>query len=151
QWIPDHDALLLELTGKLNEGGVLAVQFPMNGDEPLYRIISEVAAEPRWKLGDTYFETNEALEPDAYFDILSGCASSYQIWETTYRHVLPSHQALVDWVKGTRLRPYLAALDGETAAEFEREIVKRAAAAYPVRKTGEVVLGFRRFFFTAMK
>ena len=71
------------------------------------------------------------------------------MWETVYYHALPSHQALVDWVKGTRLRPYLDALDSENAASFENEILRRTVEEYPVRNDGNVLLRFRRFFFVA--
>lgn len=95
QWVPDHRALLPHLMRcNLNEGGVLAVQMPMNGEEPLFRIIRETADNPRWGVGDAANEVNDTLSPDAYFDILSGCASALQIWETTYYHVLAGHEAL---------------------------------------------------------
>ncbi len=84
QWIPDHTLLLPRLMGKLNEGGVLAVQMPMNGDEPLFRIIDETASNPQWGLGNTCFAFNGTLTPDEYYDILSGCSSNFQIWETVY-------------------------------------------------------------------
>ena len=95
QWVPDHRALLPHLMRcNLNEGGVLAVQMPMNGEEPLFRIVRETADNPRWGVGDAANEVNGTLSPDAYFDILSGCASVLQIWETTYYHVLAGHEAL---------------------------------------------------------
>lgn len=136
---------------KLEDGGVLAVQMPMNGEEPLFRLIKEVAAEPRWGLQGVPLQPNETLTPAAYYDILSGCASAFDMWEVKYYHPLAGHKALVEWVKGTRLRPYLAFLGEERGAEFEAEITRRAEALYPVGKDGRVVLGFRRFFFTAGK
>lgn len=48
QWIPDHDTLIPRLMDSLESGGTLAVQLPMNQDEPLSVIAEEVAAEPRW-------------------------------------------------------------------------------------------------------
>lgn len=151
QWIPNHESLLPELMGKLNAGGALAVQVPMNHHEPLYKIIEEVSADPKWGLGNTCFETNAALEPDEYYDVLAGCSMNFQTWETIYCHDLPSHQALVDWVKGTRLRPYLDALTPENAILFEKELVRRAAKTYKVHKNGRVLLHFKRFFFVAIK
>lgn len=151
QWIPHHGTLIPGLMEKLNEGGVLAVQIPMNGEEPLFRIIKEVAADPRWDFSGVCFETNETLEPEEYFDILSACSSDFQIWETVYCHRMPDHEALLEWVKGTRLRPYLDALDEAEGQVFLDEILTRAKAVYPVMKNGEVVLHFRRFFFTAVK
>ncbi len=151
QWIPNHATLIPFLMGRLNEKGVLAVQIPMNGEEPLYRIIREVAAEPKWGLQNAKLRLNETLTPEEYFDILTACASSFDIWEIKYYHPMPDHRALVDWVKGTRIRPYLEHLDEEQGSAFENEIMERARAAYPVQSNGEVILGFRRFFFTAVK
>ena len=151
QWIPDHKELLPELMGKLNDGGTLAVQIPCNGNEPLYRIVFEVAADPKWGFQNIALEPNGVLSSEEYFNILSACSSSFDIWETVYYHALPSHQALLDWIKGTRLRPYLNALSKEQAALFEKEILDRATEAYPVMKNGTVILKFRRLFFTATK
>ena len=50
QWIPNHDTLIPSLMEKLNDGGILAVQVPMNGEEPLFRLIREVANESKWEL-----------------------------------------------------------------------------------------------------
>ena len=150
-WIPDHKELLPELMGKLNDGGTLAVQVPCNGNEPLYRIASEVAADPRWEFQNIALEPNGVLSPEEYFNILSACSASFDIWETVYYHALPSHQSLIDWIKGTRLRPYLNALNKEQAMLFEQEILDRAADAYALMDNGTVVLKFRRLFFTAIK
>lgn len=151
QWLPDHTSLLPKLMGRLNADGILAVQLPMNQEEPLFRIIDEVASDPRWALGDHCFHSNDTLHPDEYYDILSDCSSDFQMWETVYYHALSSHQALVDWVKGTRLRPYLDALDRNGAASFENEVLRRTVDAYPARSDGNVLLRFRRFFFVAAK
>ena len=151
QWVPDHIRLLPHLMQKLNAGGVLAVQMPMNQEEPLYRIIAEVTGASKWGFPKTCFESNSVLSPDEYYDILSECSADFQIWETVYCHALPSHQALVDWAKSTRLRPYLDALDDEKAALLESEILHGVQEAYPVRRSGNVLLHFRRFFFTAVR
>ena len=149
QWIPDHASLIPALMDKLREGGTLAVQMPMNGEEPLYHLIREMAAEPEWGLRDAVLQTNETITPAAYFDILTGCAADFDKWEVKYYHPLADHRALVEWVKGTKLRPHLDFLGAERGRQFEEALVRRAAALYPVRKDGGVVLGFRRFFFTA--
>lgn len=151
QWIPDHDTLIPLLMGKLREPGVLAVQIPMNDEEPLFRIIRETARDPKWGLQNVPLQPNEVLTPEEYVRILSGCSSDFEVWETKYYHRLPSHEALVEWVKGTRIRPYLEHLGQRQGAAFEREIMERSGEQYPVTGRGEVLLGFRRFFFTAIK
>lgn len=153
QWIPRHDRLLPYLMGKLKEGGMLGVQMPMNQEEPLFRIIGEVAASGCWGLDLQNLETNETLQPEQYLycDILSGCAGDFQIWESVYYHNLPSHDSLLDWVRGSRLRPYLDVLGEEKGRQFEEEITRQVKAAYPVTRSGEVLLRFRRFFLTARR
>lgn len=151
QWVPNHRELLPMLFNKLNKNGVLAVQMPMNGQETLFRIMDEVLSDPQWGFSSMNIEANGTLLPEEYFDILSSCTESFDLWETVYYHAMPSAEAMVEWVKGTRLRPYLQALDTEKAEKLEEEITKRAAAVYSTRQNGEVIFKFRRFFFTARK
>ncbi len=150
QWIPNHDTLIPSLMNKLNRGGILAVQMPMNGDEPLFRLIRETVKEPAWNLSEVPLQPNETLTPAEYYHILSDCSSSFDMWEIKYYHTMPNHAALVDWVKGTRLRPYLDYLGAEKGAKLEAEITERSKTLYPTMADGNVVLGFRRFFFTAV-
>ncbi|MCD7784991.1 MAG: methyltransferase domain-containing protein [Oscillospiraceae bacterium] len=145
QWIPNHKELIPFLMSKLNDGGALAIQIPMNGEEPLFRIIKDVISE--FKLSSV--SRQWTLNPDEYYEILSGCSSSFRTWETIYYHDLPNHEALLEWVKGTHIRPYLALLSEEDGLEFENEILERVRKNYPVMGDGKVILRFRRFFFTA--
>lgn len=149
QWLPHHEELLLRLLSHLTENGALAVQMPRNTEEPLYRLIQEVADEPRWGLDTSGLETNETLSPDAYIRILSPYSRRLELWETVYYHFLPSPEHLLEWVRGTRLRPYLQALGETHQRAFEQEILRRATDAYPLTENGEVVFPFRRLFFIA--
>lgn len=99
QWLPNHDMIIPFLIDKLNDGGILAVQVPMNNDEPLFHLIQEVAAEPRWSLSDIQLQPNETLTPLEYYNILSNCSSVFDMWEVKYYHTIPDHKALIDWVK----------------------------------------------------
>lgn len=151
QWIPNHEVLIPQLMRKLTGNGVLAVQMPMNLNEPLFCIIKEVAADSKWNFENVYFEKNDTLSPQEYFDLLSSCSSNFELWETVYYHAMPSHEHLIEWVRSTRLRPYLDVLDEKQKTEFENEILTRTRSAYPFTASGEVILKFRRFFFAAHK
>lgn len=151
QWIPNHKDFIPSLFDKLNKNGVLAVQIPMNGSETLFRIMDEVTALPEWNFSSMKIEPNETLKPEEYFNILSECSDDFDVWETVYYHSMPSVEAMVEWIKGTRLRPYLNALDTAEADKLEKEITLRAANAYKVQKNGRIIFKFRRFFFTATK
>lgn len=151
QWIPEHKKFIPLLFDKLNENGVLAVQMPMNAQEPLYEIINEIVSEQQWDFASMNIETNATLLPEQYFDILSSCTKHFDIWETVYYHNMPSVQAMVEWVKGTRLRPYLNALDRNDAERLEKAVTNRAAEIYDPQINGEIIFKFRRFFFVAKK
>lgn len=151
QWIPGHETLIPYLMEHVNEGGCLAVQVPRNQEEPLFRLIRELAAEPKWNLQDVYFEHNDVLTPEAYFDILSPRAKEFDIWETVYHHAMPSHEDMIDWVRSARLRPYLDALSPDDRPAFEAELLERTKEIYPYTTSGEVILKFRRLFFIARK
>lgn len=151
QWIPRHDELLPALMSLLKKGGVLAVQIPMNYDEPIHRIIGEIAESGEWrdKLGcPRIFHT---LTQEVYFDLLSELSSDFEVWQTTYCHRMPSHDSIMEWYKGTGLRPYINALSEPDAQEFLRQVKARVEQEYPVQKNGEIIFRFPRFFFLAVK
>ena len=151
QWVDNHSELLPQLMDKLNAGGILAVQMPRNGDEPLYRLIDKTVHDESYGFAPSLHEQNIKLPPERYFEILSGCSRDFDIWETVYYHRMPSHRALLDWVKSTRLRPYLKALDDAGKEKFESELLSQTKKLYKTEINGEIIFRFRRLFFTAKK
>jgi trans-aconitate 2-methyltransferase len=151
QWVPDHLDLLPRWVNFLAPGGWLAFQLPGNFAQPPHVAISEMAASPRWRplLGDREF-TRQAGDLTGYLDVLAGAGCRVDAWETTYLHVLAGENPVVEWVKGTALRPVLSALDDEQAAEFLAGYSERMRRAYPPRPFG-TVLPFRRVFVVAQR
>jgi trans-aconitate 2-methyltransferase len=79
-----------------------------------------------------------------------GCAAD--VWETTYVHLLPGEDPVLDWVKGTALRPVLTALadDPESREDFVRDYRDALRGAYPATGHG-TPFPFRRVFAVARK
>ena len=73
------------------------------------------------------------------------------MWETTYFHAMPSHQSIVEWYKGTGLRPYLEQLSDSDKAEFENDVLTETQRFYPVQQNGEIIFRFPRLFMIAVK
>lgn len=151
QWIPEHKRLLNNMMDILNEGGILAIQTPMNYNEPIHKIIGEISANEKWKSKFSNPRIFYNLKQEEYFDILSEISSDFEIWETIYCHRMPSHNSIMEWYKGTGLRPYLNVLNENDAAEFEKDIYNELVKFYPIQKNGEIIFRFPRFFFTAVK
>ena len=89
-------------------------------------------------------------EPAFYYDQLAQRASSMDIWETQYVHVMDSPDAVVDWIASTGLRPFLAVLGNESDRdEFVLQLRKRVKESYERRVDGRVLFPFKRTFVIA--
>jgi trans-aconitate 2-methyltransferase len=150
QWVAGHDALLLRWARELNHGGWLAVQVPANFDAPSHVLMRELAGSARWRarLGGVLRGPESVLPPPDYLDLLAGEGLGVDVWQTEYHHVLKGPDPVLEWVRGTGLRPVLAVLDPAEAAEFTAEYAARLRQAYPARRYG-TVLAFRRTFVVA--
>ncbi len=149
QWVPGHLGLLPRWVSWLSCGGWLAFQLPGNFDQPPHAVLREMAASPRWHplIGAAEL-TRQAGDLTGYLDVLAGAGCQVDAWETTYLHILHGEDPVVEWVKGTALRPVLAVLDDAETAEFLAEYRDRMRRAYPPRSFG-TVLPFRRVFVVA--
>ncbi len=153
QWIPDHLTVLDRLMDGLVTGGVLAVQMPDNLGEPSHLLMEETARSAAFAdaFAGRTIRRPQLPAPRAYFERLDGKAARIDLWHTAYQHRLAGPQAIVEWVKGTGLRPYLDALPEERRAEFLAAYLDRIANAYPPLADGTVLLRFPRLFLVAVK
>jgi len=150
QWVPNHKKLLSEMFGALKPGGTLAVQLPLNFEEPIHKIIPQ-EAEKSGMFKDFNPSVFYTLGENDYFDILSSLTDDFSIWKTVYFHRMPSHEAIIEWYSSTGLKPYLDYL-GESGGElFKEAVLERVKAEYPVSENGEVIFRFPRLFFTAKR
>jgi trans-aconitate 2-methyltransferase len=151
QWIPDHLELLTRWAGILSDGGWLAFQVPGNFDQPSHVILRELARSDRWRPLLAEVSLNrQAADPADYLDLLARAGCQVDAWETTYLHVLQGEDPVLDWYKGTGLRPVLSALPPGDAARFVADYGTRIAEAYPAAAYG-TVLPFRRVFVVARR
>jgi trans-aconitate 2-methyltransferase len=153
-WIPGHAELFPALVAKLAPGGGLAVQMPDNLAEPAQRLMREIAAEGPWsrKLAAAA-ETRASIEAaDWYYKLLRQSCAKVDVWRTTYYHPLSGGEnAIVEWFKGSGLRPFLEPLDdGERAAYLSR-YTAAVNHAYPPLPDGTVLLPFPRLFVVAIR
>lgn len=151
QWIPDSAALVKQVTSYLSPKGVLAVQMPDNSASPSQVLLRELESDPRWSEKLRGRVRQDAVPPlSRWLDLLWAQQLHVDAWECVYLHVLDGDDAVLEWMKGTTLRPVLKALgDGEREA-FLSAYRDKLAAAYPKGPSG-TVFPFRRLFFIARK
>jgi trans-aconitate 2-methyltransferase len=151
QWVPGHLELLPAWVDYLAPQGWLAFQMPGNFDQPSHAILRELSASERWRERLAGVQLNrQSADPARYLDLLATTGLVVDAWETTYLHVLHGPDPVTEWYKGTGLRPALAALEPDEAAEFTAQYGELVRAAYPAAPYG-TVLPFRRVFVVARK
>jgi trans-aconitate 2-methyltransferase len=144
-WVPDHGQLLPALLSQLSRGGHLAFQMPDNWQEPSHRLMRELILQ--YVPDISAVPTHPPIESAAfYYDQLAPHAKLVDIWQTRYEQVVPDAAAIVEWVKGTGLRPYLEALQPDQRERFERDYQREIAKAYPERADGQRLFSFPRLF-----
>jgi trans-aconitate 2-methyltransferase len=65
-------------------------------------------------------------------------------------HVLTGSDPVLEWTRGTALRPVLAKLAAVDVPDFEADYAASLRSAYPAESYGTVV-PFRRVFFVAQR
>jgi trans-aconitate 2-methyltransferase len=153
QWVGDHRTLFPRLLAALAPGGVLAVQMPDNRDESTHRLMREVASVAPWSahIGDVTRLRTPQLALGDYYDLLAADAAEVDIWRTAYQHPMESAEAIVEWVRGTGLRPFIDPLPAEERTSFLAEYTRRIDTAYMPRSDGRRLLAFPRLFIVAQR
>ncbi|WP_375477422.1 trans-aconitate 2-methyltransferase [uncultured Jatrophihabitans sp.] len=148
QWVPEHRSLLTRWAAAMPAGGWLAMQVPGNFDAPSHVLMRELAASARWaaRLAGVLRHAGAVDSPPGYAQLLAAAGLSVDVWETTYLHVLRGADPVLEWVRGTGLRPVLAALPADEAAQFEQEYAALLRTAYPAEADGTTLFPFRRIF-----
>ena len=151
QWVPEHGERLTDWVVALAPGGWLAFQVPGNDRAPSHTILEELRVAPPWRERLAAAAPGpRVLEPREYLDRLADLDCTVDAWETTYLHVLRGTDAVLEWIKGSALRPVLTALAGREQDAFLAEYAALLREAYPARASG-TVMPFRRLFVVARR
>ena len=150
QWLPAHETLVPSLFAQLKPGGVLAFQVPVNFDEPSHRLMRELSGP--WAARVLGVRSRaRAGSASYYYDLLAPSAKYVDVWQTTYEHVLADAAAIVEWVKGTGLRPYLDVLEEGERASYLAAYTQAIDQAYPARSDGKRLFSFPRLSVVAVR
>lgn len=154
QWVPGHAGSFAAWINGLRPGGTFAFQIPGNFNAPSHRLLADLCDTPRWRarLGGHGARYVHILEPGGYLERFTELGCGADVWETTYHQLLEGPDPVLDWVKGTALRPVLTALgdDEEAVAAFIGEYRAQLRRVYPQGPRG-TVFPFRRIFAVARK
>jgi trans-aconitate 2-methyltransferase len=154
QWVPGHLRLIPAWVASLAPGGIFAMQVPSNFDAPSHRLMREVAGrQPRAAdLRPGLDRARAVARPETYAALLLDLTPEVDVWQTTYQHVLAAApdgpHPVLEWVRGTGLRPVLGVLEADERERFVRDYERELDTAYPRRSFG-VLFPFTRTFAVA--
>jgi trans-aconitate 2-methyltransferase len=150
-WVANHAEVMPHLLRQVLPQGALAIQMPAHFRSPVHELMIETAVNPAWQ--DSMENAIHAIRverPAFYYDLLDPLTSKLDLWETEYIHVMNSPAAILEWIRGTGLRPFLEALPSEEQKRrFEELFLAGLTKAYPAQKDGRVLFPFRRLFILA--
>ena len=151
QWLLNQFETITNLYKLLNDGGIMAIQIPCNFDEPIHQLIHKVVTSEKWRTVMKSQRRYVMGTVEEYYNVLSALSDEFDIWTTTYHHVLPSYEAIWSWYEGTGLRPYLSQIDEFMKDEFKKDIMEEIKKSYPLQKNGKLIFDFPRLFFVIEK
>ena len=126
--------LFPRLVSGLAPGGTLAVQMPRNHGAPSHtEMVAAAEAGPWRERLRPALRTRPVADPAVYHDILASHVSRLDIWETEYLHALEGDNPVVEWTRGSALKPLLDHLEEPERSGFLAEYSARIARAYPRR------------------
>lgn len=151
QWVPDHRGLFGPLFETVAPGGALAFQIPYTLEVSHQRRMRSLAEG--WQSRFTHPPATWRVETaEFYYDALAPRASRVDLWITDYAHVLAGAEAIVEWYRGTGLRPYLDALPDDAARQdFLADYLNAITPDHPRHSDGKVLMFFRRLFVIAYR
>ncbi|WP_017973887.1 trans-aconitate 2-methyltransferase [Actinopolyspora halophila] len=157
QWVPDHVELVRGWLDALPGGAVFGMQLPGNFHAPAHRAVYELASRAEWgeetgaALRNALRDPDRVVTPLEYARALSGPNVLVDTWESTYVHRLHGRDPVLNWLRGTALRPVRALLDDRSWERFLEELAPMLRSAYPEEADGSTWFPFRRVFAVAWR
>jgi trans-aconitate 2-methyltransferase len=113
--------------------------------------MQETAANGPWAEALSTVGRDTFQSPQEIYDELKPLCSDVNVWHTHYYHSLENHEAVVEWVKGTGLRPYIDPLSATDRESFLEAYLGRLEKLYPKTIDGRVLLRYPRLFVVAVR
>jgi trans-aconitate 2-methyltransferase len=155
QWLSHRERITVikKLIEKQSPGSVFAFQVPDNLMEPSHVAMRQCAESGPW--ASTLRSLNPARDefqsPNELYAELKPLCSTVDIWHTHYYHILDDHKGIVEWTKGTGLRPFIGPLSPELKEGFLEAYLERLKTVYPLLYDGKVMLKYPRLFVVAVR
>ena len=149
-WIENHHDLVARLFSHVRKGGQLVVQIPSNHRHTARTLLDAIAEyEPFKKALKGWVRPFPVLSIDEYAELLfKNGGIKIVSYEKVYPHILNDVDAVIDWMRGSVLIPYLDRLPRELHNSFIASYRKRLLERWP---KGPIFFPYRRILFAATR
>ncbi len=147
-WIDNQKELIDKVYGILNNKGVFAVQIPLTGESQFYKILYRLI-EQKWS-SLKQIKNFHNMNQEGYYNTLTKKFGNVTIWQSNYYHIVDKSM-VIEWYKGSGLRPYLGLLNENEQKEFLNDLQTIIDEEYSLLDDGKVFLIMPRLFFIAEK
>ncbi len=147
-WISEQEKLINKVYELLSDEGVFAVQIPLTDESPFYKILYKLISQ-KWtelKSVKNFYNMNQK----GYYNTLIKHFQNITMWQSNYYHIV-GKEMILEWYKGSGLRPYLALLDDNKQKEFLNDLQEIINKEYTLLDDGKLFLIMPRLFFIAKK
>lgn len=86
-----------------------------------------------------------------YYDMATKCMYKIEMWITGYCHEMDNHEKILEFLKGSALRPYIERLNEKEQKLFMNEVMKNLEIEYHYQKNGKILFPFKRLFLLGQK
>jgi Trans-aconitate methyltransferase len=150
QWFEDQASVIGNLSSILNPNGILAMQIPNFTYMGINLGIQKVADQ--WTGAEFEGIGSEICVchgVEFYYEQLTKHFKKIDLWQTTYYHIMNSHEEILEFYKSTGLRPYLNRLDDNGKERFLTALLEETRHQYKIQENNKVLFEFNRIFFLA--
>jgi len=148
-WIEKQEELIEKVYDRINNDGIFAIQIPLTQESAFYKALYTLIKDKWNKLSG--IDNFHNLSIDEYYNKLSKKFSDVTIWTADYYHILNSKADIIEWYKGSGLRPYLYALNETEKELFLNDLNNVIKEQYHTLEDGKVFLIIPRLFIIAKK
>lgn len=147
-WIKEQRDLIDRVHELLNDNGIFAAQLPLTDESKFYKILYNIIDSKHASLKSAKKIYN--LNPREYYNTLIKSFKSVIMWKSDYYHVVKKEMVL-EWYKGSGLRPYLSLLNATEQTDFLNDLSEAINREYAELDDNNVFLVMPRLFFIAQK
>lgn len=148
-WIKEQAELCNAIFNSLKESGTFAFQIPLTNESPFYKNLYALIDTKWQKLNAIKNFYN--LDASGYYNLYASQFAKVSVWKTDYYHLVENQEAILEWYKGSGLKPYIDFLPESEKNDFLADLLSIIKKNYKAQTDGKYFLIMPRLFGVAEK